>query len=93
MKYFLFNKDYPYYALIVAPNEEVAIKEYMDVVCDLDEDGDEDLSPKELSIDEVLAEIEKSSFESEQEKDEIISKVKMGLFGECEVLLIDTTFC
>lgn len=93
MKYFLFDKDNPYYALIIAPDEDAAIKEYVDVVCDLDEEDDKDLSPKELTVDKVLSEIEKSAFESEAEKDEIISKVKLGLFGECEVLLIEITFC
>ena len=37
MKFYEFN-DFPYYALIVAKNEDEAMKIYINTVCDLDED-------------------------------------------------------
>lgn len=46
MKFYEFN-DFPYYALIVANDEEEAMEIYVNTVCDLDDD-DEYGEPEEI---------------------------------------------
>lgn len=89
MKYFLFNEGFPYYAVIVADNEESAFEEYIEVVSDIDED-DMEWYTTELSTEEVIIEIKKAKFESEVDRDEMLSRVEVGIFDEHEVLLIAT---
>ena len=59
MKYFEFKN--PYYALISADNEDLAIEEYKSIVCDIEED-DED-----LVFDEIDIEYAKEKYESSEE--------------------------
>lgn len=86
MNYYLFEGDFPYYALVVANNEEDAIEEYINVVSDLDENDGE--FPIEVDKEFAIAEVEKSYIENELDKFEIIKMIRNDEFTEKEVVLI-----
>ena len=60
MKYYEINA--PYYAMVKAPNEEEAIKKYVEIVAD-DEDGELKNEIKEVSRDYALAQYSRGTGE------------------------------
>lgn len=87
MKYFKFTE--PYFALIKAESEENAVKEYVDEVCDLDDEASE---PIEINEEEAATLIGKAVCEdgipiTSEEIAEIINS------DTEEVLLVDGSLC
>lgn len=100
MNYYDF-RDYPYFALIVAPDEETALIGYEEVVADIDE-FDKVLSPRLVTSDiakflYLTANIEGCTTEEEKENDfnKSLDEFKSN-FGQPHkylVLLIDSSLC
>lgn len=76
IKFYEFDGDYPYWAVVMANSKEEATQEYEKVVCSIDAEDKDNLSPSEISKEETLnfcADNDKSSDEyytkNEFEKD------------------------
>ena len=63
MKFYNFDSEYPYEALIYAKDEKDAIAKYVEEVTDLEDPEEKALMPSELDINDVWAKMLTANYE------------------------------